>query len=383
MKNLKLKLTIILITQILAFQVTAQLKNFEKATVMLTGGDQLEGFIEQSPSSELGKEIVFMASENSEKRIFNPKDVDWFSLGGNVEKYKPVDIHFFQGQGVYRKKVEDIRFGIILFEGDWNLTKVYLDKREYDNKVVGRGIPNYVYILERKGETFQLDQLELRVDEYNVLLGHRKFNGILNYVTMDCKMKSLRSSLVKFNDKSLLSFFNDYFICSEEKENIVFYKKKLKSKSRVSSFVKWNYSIFNGDDNYDSRIALGAGFETRVLFPIMDRRGGMTIGVEYFYHDYYNNYDKREGYKHNLRIPIYFNIVAVRNKDFLWYLNLGTHTYLKIDSDQKSWFYKGPSNLDLSFGTTVEYKRLKFQVVLSRFTGFELGYRLNKGNNDR
>lgn len=225
----------------------SQVYQFEKATVIYNDGS----------TEELLMEVPSLYNKVNIISIKRTKDGDTESLAASKVKYikipeRGINLEWVEyrnrGDRMAGKDFVSYKFGEVIVEGYIKLIKVYLNTSEFDHSAAGT--KGYLFLLQKDGESTQLDVLATRKLSGGKVV-HERYKGILTYFFQDCpdlKTDIRRSS---FTDLSIIGIIKKYDECEKDNSDNV-QSLKIEEGNSATSKGSNNKQLQLGK-NYSSR----------------------------------------------------------------------------------------------------------------------------------
>ncbi len=337
----------------------AQLQeSYEKGSVILNSGEQVEGFIKIEEQSKLSTEVCFKRIEADEDcTVYTSAEIKSFQT--NSGKY--FDLLTLQ---MDKNKRELRVFANLILKGEASLYKSTYKSNEFF--VVRVNSQNYV---------LQKDLLvsgETEERKYN-------FRGVLNVATAGYTNSSEN---IQYTENNFISVLTKYNASKGSESKLVAYKEK-----------KINYILLNiggGFGKSESEFFIQAMYRT--YYPKISRSSSVSIGLNYYKYHYSELYNERsyQFTKTLTTIPVQVqqNIFNKRIRPYVFGgLNL---SYLKIvDSERNSLLKDRLQNnfgIGLLYGAGIEMDIYKGLMLKSEYRNeifqhlflFGIGYNFSK-----
>jgi len=210
-------LFVLFITIIFISNLTAQIK-FEKGFYLNNDGERIEGLIKNEDWLNDPKKISFKATENQKEVSLDINDVSYFEVG--IYKFKrfdvPYDMSYSEGSVPLSREKDP----------DYVEKKVYLKMLVKGNAILYKlGDQNRFYYTIGKDSIQHLLFKSYTID--GRIYTNESYKSQI-FEDLKCESVSIGSiQNIKFNTKSLISFFSNYNNCNGE--NTYVYEKKKKS----------------------------------------------------------------------------------------------------------------------------------------------------------
>ena len=206
--------------------------------------------------------------DGTEVKTNTPRAVSSFTISATNTPYAGVE---FELKNATPGEIKKKRFGEVLLDGDVRLIRVPLLISEYDDQV--NNVKDYLYILEKGGESYQLDVMSsIQASTYRTVSS--RYRNVLNYVLSDCTDIELKTERLRFTDAEMIRLITEYNSCVGNNAALIVKKKK----RSLTGVISVGGGVFTmGGDYYEKVLGGHAGFEGELIFP-----GKRTfIGVNY------------------------------------------------------------------------------------------------------
>lgn len=309
----KVLIILILANLLIPFSILGQKDILVDAKLVKKNRDTINCKINPFPIINFGKSVTSI-DINGEKVIYSPSEIKEIFYADSY--YKVIEVHYEYYKDKNLLKVAEPRFCEAIVIGKTSLYKIRAS------------IENPFYIIEEDGVFYHLKQ------DKEELKQSKKYQHKLMYLSRDFPDLRKKASSIRFSDKSLGGFINDYNnLKGGNKEEISKIKTKSKKKGvqfllgvsyarlnlyeEVALIHSWDGYLLNGSTPLTLNINLGVEIERYLTDKI-----SFLTGLNYYrYKGMHNQKIPSSSQNSQLYAEIKFNMIEVPLKAKFNFLN--------------------------------------------------------------
>ncbi|MCB0847420.1 MAG: hypothetical protein KDE26_29420 [Bacteroidetes bacterium] len=253
---------------------------FEGGEVTMKDGTIKSGYLIKDTKWKMEKGITFKPELAADEVFYSVDDITSFRFTEANEEYRLVEIDIRKGKGNVEKWEKKQKFSRVLIDGDITLIRAFLNKSEYDSRVVGS--QGYMYILFKDGEKHQIDQQD------PVLIGKvwqvsYSFRPKLRHIFQGCQAAEEHIMKMEFQDSEFLALIRAYEGCRDIEAN--YFTIKASPNAIYNHQVGASFLIIDAE-GYNSPASLSAAYGGEFRFPGLSRKLGFSLTGEVVFYNY-------------------------------------------------------------------------------------------------
>ncbi|MEM6965621.1 MAG: hypothetical protein AAF573_12695 [Bacteroidota bacterium] len=253
---------------------------YSEALVVDTQLDTIRGFILKENEKNLSKAVQFkQALSDAEAQIFKPRDIQEFRFLDDKRIFRSIESKSTKAE----ENLKNPRFGKLLVDGYCQLYKIKLSAGEF-NAILLR--EQHIYVVKKKDEWYRLEQIEEKIrgekSNYRLL---KKYVGVLQYITSDCKKNIINPDKLDFKDSKIANVIFKYNQCQSPDAANIILKSKLKTElkhyAQAKTVIPIRREFLRLRDDITDSDAYGFGYMFSVYNPELSRNFSANFGLDF------------------------------------------------------------------------------------------------------